>query len=165
MQTFTPLADIKELQRLYCEDEEEVISEGNFYLLGDNGKKITTYRIDRMANVIEAAEKREGADMFNKIDMHDFTKRVFSMFNGEEQNVTIRFTNDLIDTVIDRFGEHGAMYVPDDENHFNIHVNVEISNLFFSWVCGFLKKATIINPPEAVEGFKAFLADINQKYE
>lgn len=142
-----------------------LINEGNFYLLGYNGKKIATYRIDRMANVIEAAEKREGADIFNKIDIHDFTKRVFSMFNGEEQKVTIRFTNDLLDTVIDRFGANGAVYVPDDENHFNIHVNVEISNLFFSWVCGFRKKATIINPPEAVEGFKAFLADINQKYE
>lgn len=142
-----------------------LINEGNFYLLGYNGKQMITYRIDRMANVIEAAEKREGIELFESINMKDYTKRVFSMFGGEEQNVTIRFTNDLLDTVIDRFGANGAVYVPDDENHFNIHVNVEISNLFFSWVCGFRKKATIINPPEAVEGFKAFLADINQKYE
>ena len=142
-----------------------LINEGNFYLLAYDGKRITTYRIDRMENAIKSTELREGSDLFSKINMQDFTKRVFSMFGGEEKNVTIRFTNDLLDTVVDRFGANGAMYIPDGKNHFNIHVNVEISNMFYSWICGFRKKATIINPPEVVADFKTFLADINQKYE
>ena len=142
-----------------------LINEGNFYLLAYDGKRITTYRIDRMENAIKSTELREGSDLFSKINMQDFTKRVFSMFGGEEKNVTIRFTNDLLDTVVDRFGANGAMYIPDGKNHFNVHVNVEISNMFYSWICGFRKKATITNPPEVVEDFKTFLADINQKYE
>ena len=142
-----------------------LINEGNFYLLGYNGKQIITYRIDRMENVIGTKELREGAELFKEIDLQNFTKRVFSMFGGEEKKVTIRFTNDLLDVVIDRFGANGAMYIPDDEKHFNIHVNVEVSNMFYSWICGFRKKATILNPPEVVEDFKTFLADINQKYE
>ena len=51
------------------------------------------------------------------------------------------------------------------DKHFKIHVNVEVSNMCYSWICGFRKKATILNPPEVVEDFKTFLADINQKYE
>ena len=142
-----------------------LINEGNFYLLGYNGKQIITYRIDRMENVIGTKELCEGAELFKEIDLQNFTKRVFSMFVGEEKKVTIRFTNDLLDVVIDRFGANGAMYIPDDEKHFNIHVNVEVSNMFYSWICGFRKKATISSPPEVVEDFKTFLADINQKYE
>ena len=142
-----------------------LIDEGNFYLLGYNGKKITTYRIDRMENVIETKEHREGVELYEQTNMKDFTKRVFSMYRGTEKNVTIRFTNDLIDVVVDRFGEYGAIYIPDDDKHFNVHVNVEVSNMFFSWICGFRKKATITSPPEVVEDFKTFLADINQKYE
>lgn len=142
-----------------------LINEGNFYLLAYNGRQIITYRIDRMDNVMKSIELREGAEFYKDINMQDFTKRVFSMFGGEEKNVTIRFTNDLLDIVIDRFGANGAMYTPDDDKHFKIHVNVEVSNMFYSWICGFRKKATIINPPEVVEDFKIFLADINQKYE
>ena len=142
-----------------------LINEGNFYLLAYNGKHITTYRIDRMDNVIKSIELREGAEFYKDINMQDFTKRVFSMFGGEEKNVTIRFTNDLLDIVIDRFGANGASYTPDDDKHFKIRVNVEVSNMFYSWICGFRKKATILNPPEVVEDFKNFLADINQKYE
>ena len=67
--------------------------------------------------------------------------------------------------MIDRFGANGASYTPDDDKHFKIRVNVEVSNMFYSWICGFRKKATILNPPEVVEDFKNFLADINQKYE
>ena len=142
-----------------------LINEGNFYLLAYNGKHITTYRIDRMDNVIKSIELREGAEFYKDINMQDFTKRVFSMFGGEEKNVTIRFTKDLLDIVIDRFGANGASYTPDDDKHFKIRVNVEVSNMFYSWICGFRKKATILNPPEVVEDFKNFLADINQKYE
>ena len=142
-----------------------LINEGNFYMLAYNGKRITTYRIDRMENVIETKELREGAEMFSKIDMHDFTRRVFSMFGGEEKHVTIQFTNDLLNTVVDRYGANGANYSPDDDEHFKIHVNVEISNMFFGWICGLGNKVKIISPPEVVEDFKLFLADINQKYE
>ena len=142
-----------------------LISEGNFYLLAHKGEKVTTYRIDRMENVIETTERREGAELYKEMDMNDFTKRVFSMFGGEQKKVTIRFTKDLIDIVVDRFGAHGAMYIPDDDRHFIIKTDVEISNMFYSWVCGFRKKAVILDPPEVVEGFKSFLSDINQKYE
>ena len=142
-----------------------LINEGNFYLLAYNGEHITTYRIDRMDNVIKSIELREGAEFYKDINMQDFTKRVFSMFGGEERKVTIRFTNDLLDIVIDRFGANGAMYIPDDDKHFKIHVNVEVSNMFYSWICGFRKKAAILEPLDVVEDFKTFLADINQKYE
>ena len=78
----------------------------------------------------------------------------------------IRFTNDMLDTVIDRFGtKSGATYLADGKSHFIVSADVEISNPFYSWICGFRKKATIISPPEAVDGMRKFLADIAARYE
>ncbi len=74
-------------------------------------------------------------------------------------------TYDLLDTVIDRFGENEVLYSMTDKNHFSISTKVEISKQFYSWVCGFGKKAVIKSPPDVVEDFKSFLLDINQMYE
>ena len=141
-----------------------MVTEGNFYLLAYNGKKIVHYRIDRMKDVEEVPEPREGVKVFDKVDLRTYTKRVFSMFGGEEKRVQIRFTNDLLDTVIDRFGANDAFYTPTDDNHFTVSAEVEVSNMFYSWVCSFRKKATIVGPPEVVEGFLCYLSDIQGRY-
>ena len=94
-----------------------------------------------------------------------YTKRVFSMFGGEEKKVQIRFTNDLLDTVIDRFGADDVFYTPTDDNHFTVSAEVEVSNMFYSWICSFRKKATIVGPPEVIEDFQHFLNDIQGRYE
>ena len=142
-----------------------MVTDGNFYLLAYNGKKVVNYRIDRMSDVEELPEPREGDKVFEKVDLRTYTKRVFSMYGGEEKKVQIRFTNDLLDTVIDRFGADDVFYTPTDDNHFTVSAEVEVSNMFYSWVCSFRKKATIVNPPEVVEGFQQFLNDIQGRYE
>ena len=39
--------------------------------------------------------------------------------------------------------------MPKDKNHFSVVANVEISDLFFGWICGFGKRAKIESPPVA----------------
>ena len=143
-----------------------LINEGNFYLLAYNGKHITTYRIDRMDNVIKSIELREGAEFYKDTNMQDFTKRVFSMFGGEKEKVTIRFENSLLDTVIDKFGVgFGAEYVPDGENHFVVTTNVAVSDQFYAWICGFGTKAKIVAPEKVAKAFGKYLADIQKQYK
>ncbi len=141
-----------------------LVTDGNFYLLAYNGKKVVSYRIDRMKDVKELPEPREGDKVFDKVDVRTYTKRVFSMYGGEEKKVQIRFTNDLLDTVIDRFGADDVFYTPTDDKHFTVSAVVEVSNMFYSWVCSFRKKATIVGPPEVVDGFQQFLSDIQGRY-
>lgn len=145
-----------------------LINEGNYYLLAYSSQKkdIMTFRIDRMKEVKQLNEPREGEDTFAAIDMSNYTKRVFSMFGGEQKRVRIRFINPLLDTVVDRFGTGGEVsYSSDGEGHFTVSADVEISDQFYSWICGFRKKATIISPPEVIEGMKTFLQDIQARYE
>ncbi len=145
-----------------------IINEGNYYLLSYNSKynDIRTYRIDRMKEVKVRDIPREGREVFASIDMESYTRRVFSMVGGKQKRVRIRFTNDMLDTIVDRFGtKSGTSYIADGKSHFIVAADVEISNHFFSWICGFRKKATIISPPDVVEGLKEFLSDIATRYE
>ena len=148
-----------------------LINEGNYYLLGygpvGNRKtpQIATYRIDRMKEVKLVNEPREGAEEFSKIDMESYTRRVFSMFGGERKRVSIRFRNDLLDTAIERFGTgKDTFYRPDDKEYFIVTADVEVSDQFFAWVCGFGRRAKIINPPDVERQMKEFLCKVEELY-
>lgn len=145
-----------------------LINDGNYYLLAfdDKSQGIRTYRIDRMKDVQSISEPREGAELFEKIDMETYTRRVFSMFDGVQKRVSIRFTNDKLDTVIERFGTgYDVLYRQEDAEHFVVSVNIEISDQFFSWLCGFRQSATILTPPDIVESMINFLKDITASYQ
>ena len=145
-----------------------LINEGNYYLLAYDSKQhdMRTFRLDRMKEVAMLNESREGEQAFSKIDLRTYTQRVFSMFGGEQKRVSIRFINPLLDTVVERFG-FGAetFYQPDGDTHFIVTTDIEISDQFYGWICGFRKKAQILSPTDVVSGFQNFLDDIYGKYE
>ncbi len=145
-----------------------IINDGNYYLLAfdDKEKKIKTYRIDRMKNVKAIDEPREGEAAFLEKDMEYYTRKVTGMYSGTPQRVTIRFINLLLDTVIDKFGiGPNAFYMPDDKNHFIVSADVEVSNQFYGWLCGFGRRARIVSPESAVKEFKEYLEKINGMYQ
>ena len=145
-----------------------LINDGNYYLLAfdDYKQDMRTYRVDRMKGVDRTGEPREGAEAFAAIDLKSYTKRVFSMFGGDQQRVTIRFINPLLDAVVDRFGNdrNTVWYSKCDEKHFTITAQVEISDQFFGWVLGFGKRAKIMEPPAVVDQFAAYLDKVREMY-
>lgn len=144
-----------------------IINDGNYYLFAydDQYKEMRRFRIDRMQNIKVTKEPREGKEVFEKIDIRTYTKRVFSMFGGENKRVSMRFNNSLLSVVIERFGASSDVtYYPDGKSNFIVTTDVEISDQFYAWMCGFRKRASIVRPPEVIEGFKNFLKDIESKY-
>ena len=143
-----------------------LLNDGNYYLLafGDKEQEMRTYRVDRMRDIRLTSQPREGAEAFRAIDLTSYTQRVFSMYSGKQESVTIRFINPLLDTVIDRFGTSGVKYYKADDKHFNVVVNVEISDQFFGWICGFGNKAKIIDPLKVKEQFAEYIEKIKKLY-
>ncbi|WP_407724765.1 helix-turn-helix transcriptional regulator [Ruminococcus sp. JL13D9] len=143
-----------------------LLNDGNYYLLAfdDKSQKIRTYRVDRMRDIRFTNQPREGAEAFRAIDIKSYTQRVFSMYSGKQERITIRFINPLLDTVIDRFGTSGVKYYKADDKHFNVVVNVEISDQFFGWICGFSNKAKIIDPLKVKEQFTEYIEKIKKLY-
>ena len=90
----------------------------------------------------------------------------FGMFSGEKKTVSLRFTNNLLDTMVDRFGTGPELfYRPDDDKHFVVTTQIAISAQFYGWLCGCRKMAKIVSPPDVVAEFHKFLDDIYGRYE
>ena len=103
-----------------------------------------------MLKIQISENKREGKDLLSKLDMAQYTKKVFGMFDGEEEVVSIECENSLAGVMIDRFGKNVMMTKKDDE-HFVVNVRVAISTQFLSWVIALGNGARIIGPDKVVE--------------
>lgn len=144
-----------------------IINDGNYYLLAfdDNHKEIRTYRVDRMKNIKRTGEPREGKEEFAKIDLESYTQRVFSMYTGQQERIRLQFPNYLLDTAIERFGRsNNVSYSRSDEHHFVVYADVEVSDQFFGWLCGFGSKVKILAPSTVVDKYKEYLDKIRDLY-
>lgn len=146
-----------------------VIDNSNYYLLCFDGKNKKTYRVDRMKNVALTGEPREGAGLFNDVDMKEYLRQTFFMYQGTIERVTIRFVPTLLDTMIDRFGNdrnahYGKEYV-DGKERYTVSVKVGISDQFYGWLLGFGKRAVLTSPPDVVQKFTDYLDNIRTKYQ
>ena len=143
-----------------------LINDGNYYLLAfdDLSQEMRTYRVDRMKDIRFTAEPRDGDEEFKQIDLKTYTKRVFSMYGGEQKLVEIRFINPLLDAVVDRFGTKDVQYSKVDDTHFSVTAKVEISDQFFGWMLGFGKKAKLLYPDTVIDQFKDYMDKIRNMY-
>ena len=142
-----------------------LINDGNYYLLAfaDKEQKFRTYRTDRMKDLKLLDTPREGEDIFKKIDLTTYTRRVFGMYGGTKEKVTLQFINPLLDTVVDRFGTD-VIYMKVDNNHFRVIADVEVSPQFFGWICGFGNRVVIESPQNVVDDFQKHIEKIQSKY-
>ena len=129
-----------------------------------DGKKMRVYRIDHMEGVeIEEAEA-EGLEEFKKINLSNYTKQTFGMYDGKVESVTMRFPNNMVGTVLDRFGREVTLMKADDR-HFRITVPIAISPQFYGWVFGLKNYVTIESPQSVVDGMNEMLSAVEKRYE
>jgi len=69
------------------------------------------------------------------------------MYDGEPQTVTLRCENELMTSVVDRFGEKVKTAIAGDK-YFMAEVDVSVSNTFFGWVVGFGGRMEIVAPQD-----------------
>ena len=103
-----------------------------------------------MLNVHVEVMPRDGKQEFRKLDMAAYAKKMFAMFDGEEQMVEILCKNYLAGVMIDRFGRDVRMLKVDEEQ-FRVFVNVAVSRHFLGWVMALGEGAKIIGPQSVVD--------------
>ena len=86
----------------------------NYYLMGldESSGIVKHYRVDKMMDVAVEEEKRSGESVFRDFDMGRFSAETFGMFDGKETILKIRFSNELVGVVLDRFGKRRCSSVP-----------------------------------------------------
>ena len=137
----------------------------NYYLVAydTEADMIKHYRVDKMLKIKVEKKRREGRDKFKELDMAAYSKKMFNMFDGDEQMVEILCENNLAGVMIDRFGKDVRMLKVDDE-HFRVLVKVAASSHFIHWVMALGKGARITGPESLVAEIKEEINRLNEQY-
>lgn len=119
----------------------------NYYLVGVDNKTgiLKHYRIDRMKKINVLDKPREYKELFKGFDIAEYSNSTFGMFGGERKKLTIKFDNELVGVVIDRFGKDINIHKADDSS-FTVSLNVVTSGQFYGWLAGLSNKAHIVSP-------------------
>ena len=137
----------------------------NCYLLGYSQRHgVTSYRVDRMANITLLEEKRLPCPELADTNLQQHANRMFQMFAGEMADVKMRFHKTLLNVVIDRFGKE-TMLIPDGNEHFIFTVKVAVSPMFLSWVIGFGGLAKILYPQSVADQCLQLCMETAKRYE
>lgn len=134
----------------------------NYYMVAYDhaSDSIRHYRVDKMENISVTDERREGQRLFQEqFNIAAYSRKMFSMFAGEEKNVRLLCENRFIGVLRDRFGAD-LMVQKVDESHFAITVSVAISPHFFSWVFGLGGAVKILEPEDVCSAFRKQLQDM-----
>lgn len=138
----------------------------NYYLMGldESSGIVKHYRVDKMMDVAVEEEKRSGESVFRDFDMGRFSAETFGMFDGKETILKIRFNNELVGVVLDRFGKKAVLQRSDD-THFFLQTHIRVSGQFFGWLTGLGPGAEIVSPEKVRKEYKSFLTKILKTYK
>ena len=141
-----------------CQDNE------NCYLLAHSPRHgVTSYRVDRMAEINILNEPRIPCPELSGKALTEHANRLFQMYSGDASDVKLRFHKSLVNVVIDRFGRD-TILIPDGEEHFVFTVKVAVSPMFLSWVIGFGAKAKILYPQSVIDQCKDMCREALEQY-
>ncbi|HIQ80656.1 MAG TPA: WYL domain-containing protein [Candidatus Scatavimonas merdigallinarum] len=138
----------------------------NYYLVGYDSaaKKMKHYRVDKMQSIEITQDDRDGRYVFDKFNIAEYVKKTFGMFGGEEEQVKLRFKNDKIGVVVDRFGKDISL-TQDGHDAFVIQVKVITSPQFFAWLFALGEDVQILSPQNVVKQFKKQMKKTMKQYK
>ena len=140
----------------------------NYYLLcfrhsDDPDNTTRTFRLDRMEQVQAEKEPVSPEAAAQRRDMPaEYTTQTFKMFNGPKETVTLQFSDDLINTVFDEFGEQTKM-VRTGASTCVAEVTVRLSSTFWGWLFEFAGKMEVLSPQSVADAYRERARMISEK--
>ncbi len=137
----------------------------NYYLVAyDEREKINkNFRVDKMADVTVNDRQRAGEALSDRFNPANYARKIFGMYGGREELVTLECRESLAGVIIDRFGSDST-FVRTDFG-FKVALRVMVSPNFFAWVLGFGRDMRILSPASVVEEIKTRIKDVEALYE
>lgn len=120
----------------------------NYYLIAYDEKEecLKHYRVDKMLRLKMIDKKRQGDEVYAKVNKAAYTKKHFGMYHGEEETVTLECDNEMVNVLMDRFGRD-IRIKPLDEDKFTVKVDVAISDQFLGWIVA-LSGVKVVGPED-----------------
>ena len=127
-----------------------------YYLLGYSSEsgRVLASRIDRMLRTRMINEKADTRAY--EIDLNTLLDGLFGMQTGNETEVVLECTNDMMGTIIDRFGIDSDIWKSTTDSFYVKKVICE-SPAFYAWVFQHGGKIRIVSPVSVVNGYTDML--------
>ena len=127
-----------------------------YYAVGWSEKhgKLAQFRVDRMVAV---ESSNQAAVCKPDFDPAEYVRKIFGMYPDDLCTVELLCENEVMRSVIDRFGEEVSTVTADD-GHFKAIVEVAPSPPFFAWVFTFCGKIQILGPAEVLDEMRGMAA-------
>ena len=153
-------------RQIKTEYKERIISpyaqtwqDDHYYLIGNYDKydNLAHFRIDRIRSVDITDEN---ARPFNEVcgytdvfDVADYTKRLFNMYGGKNEEIDFACKKELLEQVADRFGD--KIFIRNVTNtHFSFTANAVVSEAFITFVMNYGDKIEVKSPEYVREMIK-----------
>lgn len=146
----------------YVEPYALIWQKDNYYLIGrfQETDEMRHYRLDRIRE-IQISEETFRRDEFH---LQEYVDQSFMMFAGEDVRIRIRFNNDLINVVLDRFGLEADIRKDGDE-HFILSTRAKFSDGLVNWILTWGDQAKAISPDYLVEAIETKVRQMMALYD
>ena len=128
-----------------------------YYMVGvyDYKQRLGSFRVDRIAKCPTILQE-DGTPAPEGFNIDEYINTTFHMFNSQREEVELICDNEVMDSIIDRFGEDVTTYAY-NMTAFRAVVNIAVSHVFYSWVFGFGGKVKIKGPDHVKEKYAEML--------
>ena len=130
-----------------------------YYVIGYYEKydNIVCYRVDRIVGPPEILEV-DALPMPKGFNLDRYINSMFRMYSDDAERTPVELIceNELMDTMIDKFGT-SVKTRRVDADHFELDASVAVNKVFFSWVFGFTGKVKIVRPENVKQEYVEML--------
>lgn len=133
-----------------------------YYLIGHFQLKneIRHYRLDRIRNIQITDQTFKKKQFY----LQEYVNQSFHMFAGDEIRMKIRFQNDLINVVLDRFGQQADIWKVDEES-FVLSTKANLSDGLVNWILTWGNRAKVLSPEPLIEKVKEKIEKMSKVYD
>lgn len=143
------------------EEKEHIISpysliwsSDHYYLVGNKEKydNLMIMRIDRIKHteIIDDSFSRPFSEVSPykfSFDSADYASKHFGMFSGEPKPISLLCSNEIVENVLDRFGEDANIH-KNGQSKFDLNANSAVNDGLVSWIIQFGGKIQVTSPNE-----------------
>lgn len=124
--------------------------EDHYYLVCNNKKydNLINLRLDRMKKIeILEDPQRPVSEVseYDVFDSADYSAKMFNMFSGETDEVTLLCSLEIREEIMDRFGTKIPLRASDIE-HFETTINAAVSDGLVSWIMQYGTDIKVLEP-------------------
>ena len=117
----------------------------------DSDSQFHCFRIDRFINPPSILNET-GISTYDAHDINKYLSAPFFKINGKSETVELICNNELMDAIIDKFGEKVVTYA-NDMTSFRVILSVTPCPEFYSWVFSFAGKVKIKAPQKVCDEY------------